>query len=244
MLTTAATARDLISAALSDMGILAAGEVPTADDASDALNALNRLLDQWAAENLTIYTVTRTTHAITSGDNTYTVGATGDIAITRPVFFEGIKFQDTSTDPATEYNLVPHTEDSWAQVRLKDLTSVFPNSYYYNPTYPNGTIYLWPVPTSATLELVLYSWTAVPQFTGLTVSASLPPGYQRAIVKNLAVDLAPAYEKAPSQLLLEQARESKMIIQRANKRLTDMSLDPAALIQGKNRSWLYSIYTG
>ena len=244
MLTSAATARDLITSALSDMGILAAGETPTADDARDALDALNRLLDQWAAENLTIFTVTRTTHAITSNDNTYTVGPTGDIAIVRPVFFESIKFQDTSVSPTIEYNLVPHTEDSWAQVRIKELTSVFPNSYYYNPTYPNGTIYLWPVPTSATLELVLYAWTAVAQLASLSASMALPPGYARAIVKNLAVDLAPAYEKQPSQLLMEQARESKMIIQRANKRLMDMGLDPAALIQGKNRSWLYSIYTG
>lgn len=238
-----ATAGDLINASLREIGVLAGGETPPADDSTDARTALNRLINQWSAEGLKLFTVTRTTWTITANDGQYTVGASADVNVSRPAIINRVGFIDTSTSPDTEYPLRKLTEDSWANVSLKAQTSTFPEVFYYNPTYPPGTLDLWPVPTSTTLSGVLYAPAVLTEFSGLTTSVSLPNGYERMIVKNLALDLCPSYGKQPSPLLLQQARDATATVQRMNYRLSDLSLDPAALV-GVDQGGRYDINRG
>lgn len=227
-----ATARDIIEASLREIGVLAASETATAEDASTALASLNRYLDQLATERLSIYTVTRTTWTIVSGDGAYSVGSGGDVAIARPVFVENVKFIDTSTNPATEYPLTKLTEEVYQRITLKAQTSVFPQAWYYNPTYPTAALTLWPAPTSSTLQGAIYHWMAVVQLAALTTTVSMPPGYERMLVKNLAFELCPTYERQPNPVLVKTAAESLASVKRANRRLQDMSFEPAALIGG------------
>lgn len=224
------TILDLITASLRRLGVLAAGEVPTAEDASDALDTLNQLLDSWATERLQIPTVTRTTWTIVSGTQNYTLGSTGTIAVARPVIIEHINFQDTSQSPTYEYQMQPHTEDSWARLPIKSLTSPFPESWYYNPTYPTGTLSLFPVPTSSTLQGVLYAPAAVARFAATSDTVSLQPGYERMLITNLALELAPEFEREPHPLLVKTAVESKANVKRANIRMLDLSIEAGALI--------------
>lgn len=232
-----ATARDLITKALQELGVLAAGEVATAVEADDGLLALNRLLDAWAAERLQIYTVTRTTWTITpnTDPNQYTVGTGGVVNVARPVFVSDghVGFVDTSTSPSTEYPLVMLTEAAFAGIPVKGLTSTYPTRFYYNPTYPLASLRLFPVPTSATLTGVLYAPQQVAQLAALTTAVSLPPGYERMLLKNLAIELAPSYERFVSPTLAKQAADAKAIVKRANKRLRDLSIDPGAVVQGR-----------
>ncbi|MEK9725816.1 MAG: hypothetical protein VW405_20355 [Rhodospirillaceae bacterium] len=236
-----ATARDIIDAALSELGVRAAGETIAAADASEGLLALNRMLDAWAAERLMIYTVTRTTWTITANDGQYTVGTSANVNRPRPAYVERVSILDTSSDPDTESPLAKLTEDGWAGISMKAQTSDTPQAWYYNPTYPTGTLDLWPVPTSSTLQGVMYAPQAVSQFTDLTTAVSVPNGYERALVKNLAVELGPPYGRKLDAALAIQAQESKAVIKRANNRLSDLMLDPAALIGTKES---YDIYQG
>lgn len=239
-----ATVRQIGSDALLELGVLQAGEVASDADITDAMNALNRLMDAWAAERLQIYQVTRTTWTITANDGDYTVGSGGNVNIARPVFIDHVNFQDTSTDPDTEYQLSPLTDDAWSKIPQKDLTNTYPTSWYYNPTYPTGTLELWPVPTSSTLQGVLYAPQATAEFSSLSTSVALPPGYMRMLVKNLALELAPSYEKEVSPMLLRQAIEAKETVKRSNKRLMDLSIDAGALGQGVDRRFYWDIYVG
>lgn len=233
---------DIVTAALRELGVLAAGEVATADDAQAGLDALGRLQDQWAAERLQIYTVTRTTWTITASDGDYTVGAGANVNVARPAHIDHVNFIDTSTDPDTEYPLVPLTEDGYAAIGQKALTSKFPSHWHYNPTFPNGVLNFWPVPTASTLQGALYAPAAIAKWTSLSTSVSLPPGYERMLVKNLAVELAPQFEREVGQALILQARESKAVVKGANRRLRDLSFDGGALIQGSGGA--FDIYTG
>ncbi len=234
----------VIVPALKEIGVLAASETGTTEDAADALAALNRMLDQWAAERLQIFTVTRTTWVITAGIQNYNVGVGQVVNVARPVYVDHVNFQDTAPDPDLEYQMEPLTEDAWSRVPQKTLQSKFPTSWYYNPTFPNAVLTLWPIPTATTLQGVLYAPQAVAQFAALTTVVSLPPGYEEMLVKNLALKLGPSYERQPNPVLVEQAREAKAIVKRANKRLADLSIDDAALIQGRNRRFYYSLETG
>lgn len=228
-----ATVSDIATAALRELGVLGAGETATADEADDALTALNNLIDQWAAERLQIYTITRTTWTINSGDGEYAVGTGADVNVARPVFVEHVNLIDTSTDPDHETQLTPLTDDAWSRMPMKALTAPMPTCWYYNPTFPTGTLTLWPVPTDSTLAGALYAPAAVAQFAAINTSFALPPGYQRMVTKALALELAPSYERQPSPLLVEQAREARAVVKRANTRLMDLSIDAGALVQGR-----------
>lgn len=235
-----ATYGDLIKAALKEIGVLAAGETPTAEEASDAKDQLNRLIDQWAGERLILSSEARTVFTITSGTAVYAVGESQVVNRIRPVFIRRVRFQDTTPTPDLEMDLTRLTEDEYAAIPMKALTSTYPQAWYYNPSFPSGMLTLWPVPTATTLQGVMYAPTAINQVGALTESASNPPGYGRMIVKNLAKELCPSYGREPSQELLEQARESKADVKRENRRDALMSYEAAALIQGGGR-WTYDI---
>jgi hypothetical protein len=162
----------------------------------------------------------------------FTFGPVYTAQLVRPQFIDHVTYQDTDLDPVQEYPMQPLTDDAWAAIPQKDLTNTIPTSWYYNPTYPNGTIYLWPVPTSTSLEGVIYAPTAITQFSTLTENVSLPPGYPRMLVSNLALELCPDYQITPHPALIDQARDSKAAVKRANKRPMDMSFDGGALVQG------------
>ena len=230
-----AEARDIVTDALREIGVLAAGEVATADEANNGLVVLNRMLDTWAAERLMIYTVTRTTWAIVASDGQYSVGSGGDVNVARPVHANDItvNYMDSTPDPDAEYPLRPLTDAGYAALDPKGQTDTLPQLFYYNPTYPLGTLTLWPAPTSTTLTGVLYAPAAVSQFAALDTAVSLPPGYEEALVKNLALRLAPSYGRPPDQMLVDYAREVKGIVKRANRRLVDMSFDAAVLFHGE-----------
>lgn len=232
-----ATARDIIEASLREIGVLAASETATAEDASTALTRLNRYLDRLATERLSIYTVTRSTWTITSGTGAYNVASGQTVNIARPVHVENVKYQDTNTTPDSEYPLTKLTEQAYQAITFKAQTSEFPEAWYYNPTYPTAVLTLWPAPTSTKLEGVIYAWTAVAQLAALTTSVALPPGYEEMLVTNLAMLLCPTYERQPNPVLVRTAAESLASVKRANRRLQDMSFDPAALIGGGGRSY-------
>lgn len=209
---------DILQPALRELAVLAENEVASAAQSADALVALNNLLDQFALERLTMYTVTRTVAAITASDGTYTIGAAGDIVLARPVFLERVTLIDTNTDPDNEVPLYKFTEREYQDIREKAGTDTRPAAWYYNPTWPSGTLDLFPVPTDTGLSMGIYAWAAVSEFADANTAVSLPPGYRRLLVKNLAVELAPSYSRQVSRELQMQAMDAKAAVKRANVR--------------------------
>src|SRR3972149_6528949 len=223
-----AEVRDIVTAALRELGVKAAGEVITADEADSGLEELNRLVDQWAGERLLIYRVTRTTWTISATQN-YTVGTGGTVNVVRPVYLDHVNLIDTSTDPDQETPLTPLTDDGWAAITQKAATSTQPTNWYHNQPFPLGTLSLWPIPSSATLQGALYAPQQTSEFTSLDEVISLPPGYRRMLVKNLARDLAPSYGRAVHPELKEEAIETKATVKRNNYRPSGLLFHDAVL---------------
>jgi hypothetical protein len=239
-----ATARDVVEASLREIGVLAASETATAEDATNSLARLNLFLDTLGTERQAIYTITRSTWNITSGVGTYAV-ATGQVVnIARPVFVDRVGYQDVGVSPPTpEYPLGKLTEQGWQSITEKELTSTLPQAWYYNPTYPNGTLSLWPVPVpSSTLQGVIYAWTAVSQLAALDTAISMPNGYQEMLMTNLALLLCPTFERQPHPVLAKRAADTLANVKRINQRPADLSFDPAAL--GQNNRRRYNIQEG
>jgi len=238
------TVLDLVTRAMFDLGILQEGEVPTPQQASDGLSALNDWIDGLAPQFLTVYAVTRTTWTLDSSTS-YTVGTGGDVNIARPTSpqaIENIGYINNNFDPAVEVQLGPClTEDAYAAIPIKDYENPYPTNFYYSATWPLGTLIPFPIPTASLLEGVIYTKTAVTEFTSLTQSVSVPPGYRRYFRTNLALEVAPVFSVQPSPVLVRMAQQSEETIKTANVRAMDMTADAVGLFPCGVKS---NIYTG
>ena len=200
-------------------------------------------------ENLEGATTTTLRIMFRKNDNTFsawfdTFSLTGrsTVSIPRPVYLDRVNLLDSSVTPAQEIPMISLTDDAWARLPLKDQTSPWPTSVYYNPTFPYGTLTFWPVPTSSSLGAVLYVPTQSSQFADVSDTFNMPPGYRRMLTTNLALELCPSYDRQPSPLLVQQARESLAVVKAANFRMADLSFDPGSL-GSSGRRW-FNIRTG
>lgn len=74
MAVTSTTALDLITGALRNINSLEAGEVPNANDAQDALQILNDMLESWTLEKLFVFSSTENRFIFIPGQYQYTIG--------------------------------------------------------------------------------------------------------------------------------------------------------------------------
>jgi hypothetical protein len=189
------------------------------------LAALNRMISSWSLEGLVIHAVTAETPlALTPGDATVSMGTAGDIA-TRPISIESAAIRDGSTD----YPIGLITADEYAALSDKSVQGM-PRALYDDGGYPLRTLTLYPVP-SAAHSLVLYTKRALTALT-LDGTVSLPPGYERAIIYNGAVEIAPEYGRAASAEVVSIASEAKRVIKAANIKPRYLMCD-SALVGGR-----------
>jgi hypothetical protein len=87
---------DIITRAMKDIGAIAAGEVPTADEAQDGLDMLNDMLAQWSNENMMVFYRSEIIFQTTQNQVQYTIGPSGQMGAT----FTGSISGTTLTVPA------------------------------------------------------------------------------------------------------------------------------------------------
>lgn len=219
------TAREMIASSLRLLGVLASGEVPTAAEANDALTALNQMLSAWSNENLAVYEKVRDEFTLDPGNGSYLWGenaGAGEFTTARPVQVLKANLELQGTDPQ-EIPLKILTLEEYAAIGSKTLDSTVPQAVYFDGAYPDLGVEFYPVPSAAE-HVVFYS---LKPFEELELSADLsfPPGYEKAIRYNLAIDLAPEYGRQPDALIMQQAIESKAEIKRKNLQTPKLSTD-------------------
>jgi hypothetical protein len=226
------TVRDLITAALLDLGALASGESPTATEAADALRRLNLLLETWRLESLLVYAVDTVTKVLT-GATSYTLGPSGDINTTRPVRLEKAALR-LQTDPTLDYPLRILTDEEYEAIALKGLTSTLASCLYMDRAYPLATVFLWPAQASGA-TLLLYPWHPLTAFASLDTTVALPPGYELALQTNLSIECVSMFRDCTvTAALAAQATRSKALIKTVNTTPRYLQM-PAGLPTGRHR---------
>lgn len=236
----------ILNGALQEIGVNATGEVMGGSEGDEALDIFNDFTDSLGVERLGMYAVLRTAKTLTSGTASYTIGTGGDINIARPMWIADAKLVvDTAATYPTEIDLDVLDDGSYAAWPSKTLQNTQSMAVYFDHawTLGLGRIYPLPIPSVSTTQLVLYTPSeSIAQVTSLATVVTFPPGTRRMLRKNLAIELAPSYPGcAVSQLLIEQAKESKAAWKRANVRPMLRRCDDA-LLSGSNGRW--NINTG
>jgi hypothetical protein len=83
------TALALITDAFMDLGIYSQGETPSAPDTQLALRILNRMVNGWQTQSLTVTAIQRMLFPLIANKQTYTIGPGADLDIPRPVRLSG-----------------------------------------------------------------------------------------------------------------------------------------------------------
>lgn len=183
-----------------------------ASESADALVALNDLIDSWRNEELLVYARRDESLTMVSGTSSYTIGPAGDLNTTRPVRIESAYIvSGTISYP----NIRIINDEQYFAIPDKTAASTWPTQINYRGTMPTGTLYVHPVPNAASV-LHLMTWTILAEFTAVTDTLALPPGFRKALASNLALELAPEYETQASQEVIKMATDSKAAIKRIN----------------------------
>lgn len=172
----------IVTSALKELNAISSGEAPQAELMTDGLELLNQIFDDANAERGMIYADTFNTYTITPNVNPQTIGS-GGLWNTpqRPETIEGIQVILTGNQPNPYVYLRPRDARWWQQQPSPTTSATYPTDFYYNPTWdpalaaPLGSVFLWPVPTTA-YQVQVWSRQVLAQVLAAT-TISLPPGY-------------------------------------------------------------------
>lgn len=196
--------QDLVNGALRALGVIASGESPSTEESTDGLAASNELLASWSALGLTIPQITRDTSVTLNGSESYALA-------TRPIRIKSAALVAVN-GTAHPIEIIP--AERWVAVVDRTRTGIFAEVLFCDYGYTSATIYLSPKPSAGTLELYVYR--PLSSIASLATAISLPPGYERALRLNLAVELASEYGRPVPPELLANAAEAKTAITNLN----------------------------
>lgn len=229
------TAAIIITDALKEIVVLGEGETPSAGMLADGLRMLNRLLDTFSTASEWAYFASQEQSALT-GQQTLTIGPTGNIVAQRP-----IKIETATVDRnGITYPVKVIDNERYDILTYKALAGANTQAIYYEATYPNGTIYLYPIATGCTLKMRVLN--SVKQFATSATQIDLPEGYEDAIMLSLACRMAPGYGRPISPDTRTAKRAAMNAIKRTNQVVPTMELPSA--VQGARGSSYASFMAG
>ena len=215
------TVTGLIHLALFDTDIIGEGETASADIAQNALDTFNQMLAMWQAENILIYAQQETSFTPT-GALSYTVGTGATVNMARPKKIDAAFWRSGSLDyPITMLDTFEQYESIPQKTQAGE-----PQYAFYRPSYANGTLYLYPQPSSGTVYLV--SQVTLPADTALADTLTLPPEYMLPLRMNLYLLLAGSYGAPIKPSLAAAAASTLKTLRRNNLRIQPLTVPTAA----------------
>lgn len=226
------TANDIMKRALVKMGVLSPGEALSAPISAQVFSELNDMLESWALEKLLVYASVLENFTLTAGQTEYTYGAGGNFDSTRPIKIRDDTFIRSGT---IDRKVKKITLDVYRRQIGKSNQST-PQFFAVNPEYPKLKVLFYPTPSAAD-SIYFRVWKQLVKFVDKTTEVDLPPGYARAIISNLAIEVSPNFGKKISESLAALSFVAKKNIKMVNATpVKGMSSDLGDLIGVECRS--------
>ena len=217
------TATAIIDAAYRKGGI---SDPTTAQDTA-GLQDLQNMLSSWSAEGLAVPWYTTEDFTLTIGQDTYTIGVTGDSPDLVTATGRPLKIVDAWIVLDSRDYPIDVTMSKLRYGRIFDKTKDGrPRKLYYDPQYPKGTIQFDFEPDVA-YALTLVSEKVLVQPASGATTFSLPLEYNEAIIYNLAIRLSIDEDMQLPREVFAIAELAKDNLERQNA--TDKLSDPVVL---------------
>jgi hypothetical protein len=244
------TVGDLVKQGLKQAGIVGIGQTPLAEDIEDGWSMLQFMLQTWQRKTWLVYHLV-TLLVTSTGKISYTVGSgpTNDIDVgvvgltSRPAKLESAFLRQLvqSQPNQIDYPLrLIQSMNDYNQIALKGLES-FPGAVFYDPAWPSGNLFAWPVPQADIYAIGACFLEQLPaSFTSLTEKFSLPYEYYLAMISNLGILMRPKYGLGtfPGDMLPSIAKNALLTLREANTAIAELSI-PADLA----RKGIYNIFS-
>ena len=166
--------------------------------------------------SITVTSPTTFTYTVANSPATPATGTpvvtAGDFYTTRPIKVVGAFTRTANVDTP----LAIISEQYWTNVSDKASTSATQTKLLYRTSYPFGQVLVYPVPTG-TPELHIRSLKTVAQYSTLTTSQILPPGYLHLLEIALAYELSSEFGTKVSPDTAEMVKANLESVINANK---------------------------
>lgn len=217
-----ATPSSMILKSLRLLGEKSIGDTLSAGEQTAYLADLNAMMESWSLERLLCYQLLQESRALTASVGNFTIGSGGTWNTARPTKIDHAFIRDSGS---IDYPVQVVNAQSYDAIGLKTLDGSIPEVLYYDGAFVTGlaTIYLYPEP-SANLTLYISSWKQLQTFALISTDVVLPPGYQRAIEYNFAIEIAGGFRNVPPEVA-KIARDSLAAIKGINAPDVMMTLD-------------------
>lgn len=184
------TRDELITAAISKLGVLASGQTPSADDLAKGALFLNTLLAELRTLGMPLWQRKEYTFNMTANTSSYLIGVGQTLNTPYPLqMVQAWRVGSGSTkvqldiSPNFNYNILPISSAAGAPVQIT-----------YQPFVNYGEIKLWPTPDatiSASDTITIVYMRPLEYMTGSANTFDVPEEWYNAIIYKLAVLLAP-----------------------------------------------------
>jgi hypothetical protein len=204
------------NAAAQFLGVLNSGESLSAQEIADALSAANNLMDNWSSEQVMLLQLVETTQTLTAATQKYTIGTSQTWNMTRPAAIASASLIN-STGPGIPIDVVNAVK--WSSIPDRQAQSYLVKYLYYDRGFPTGNVYVAPTPLGSTLSVQLVTWSPLSPFADATTPLTMLPGYARLLQLALAIEIAPQYEVAPTQTLMQNYADAMARVRHLNAEL-------------------------
>jgi hypothetical protein len=207
------TAQGIIEGSLRVLGVIAAGETPTADELADALEALNLLVKSWQqAPNPLMRGVqpwhrVETTIDVSSvgAKQGYTLAASGaDVTMQIPVDIVAVTRVTSDSDRVP---MIRVTFDEFVEWGDRTDTGT-PSRWFYERGLTSGKLWFNLLPSDTADDYVITSIRPLQDLDSLTNDVEFPQEWMRALKFNLAVEIAPEYGIQVGENIVMLAQQS------------------------------------
>ncbi len=150
------TARDIITLAMKEAGVLGVGQTLLSEDINDGLTYLRRMLSLWQRKRWLV-PMLYDLSVIGNGLKSNKIGPGQYWNAPRPdkIAAAYIVQRNTGSTPVSIGCRILSAYEDYATIAVKELASL-PYLVFYDGAYPYGNVYFWPIPNSQyELHLVL-----------------------------------------------------------------------------------------
>ncbi len=231
----------LLENALVDSGVVGLDESIEQGVLTRAFRQANWLLAQWARKRWLTYRI-QDYAVVSNGNTTYNIGLNGDININpRPdrLEYAFVRFLQV-TNPGSLFVDIPldiiQSHEDYSRIAVKTVGTL-PWRVFYDPAWPVGVLFPWPVPQASLYEIHCGFKVVLPRFSSLQQQINFPPEYEAAMNWCLARRFRATYQLPADPEIISLARDGLNTIRLANQAIGVLQM-PYVLRQ-RNRAYDY-----